>query len=143
MATRTKSEFLANMSHEIRTPMNGIVAATDLLLNRKASGMTAHFLKIIQSSAHSLLRIINDILDFSKIEAGKLSLENMPFRPGEVVDRIFEIVDDQVTEATPTAGPTLAAPELTGTAEAPVPTVAITAAPSITPSITATATTGP
>ncbi len=95
IATRTKSEFLANMSHEIRTPMNGIIAATDLLLNRKPSGVTAHFLKIIQSSANSLLRIINDILDFSKIEAGKLSLENMPFRPGEVVDRIGDMFVSQ------------------------------------------------
>ena len=95
IATRTKSEFLANMSHEIRTPMNGIVAATDLLLNRKPSGMTAHFIKIIQSSANSLLRIINDILDFSKIEAGKLSLENMPFRPGEVVNRIGDMFESQ------------------------------------------------
>ena len=75
--------------------MNGIIAATDLLLNRKPSGVTAHFLKIIQSSANSLLRIINDILDFSKIEAGKLSLENMPFRPGEVVDRIGDMFVSQ------------------------------------------------
>ena len=95
IATRTKSEFLANMSHEIRTPMNGIIAATDLLLNRKPAGMTSHFLKIIQSSANSLLRIINDILDFSKIEAGKLSLENMPFRPGEVIDRIGDLFESQ------------------------------------------------
>lgn len=95
IATRTKSEFLANMSHEIRTPMNGIIAATDLLLNRKPTGRTAHFLGIIQSSANSLLRIINAILDFSKIEAGKLRLENMPFRPSEVVDRIGDMFENQ------------------------------------------------
>ncbi len=94
-ATRAKSEFLANMSHEIRTPMNGIIAATDLLLNRKPTGHSAHFLEIIQSSANSLLRIINDILDFSKIEAGKLNLEKMPFHPNEVVQRIGDMFESQ------------------------------------------------
>jgi signal transduction histidine kinase/DNA-binding NarL/FixJ family response regulator len=97
IATRAKSEFLANMSHEIRTPMNGIIAAADLLMNRNPSGQAAHFLEIIQSSANSLLRIINDILDFSKIEAGKLSLEQMPFHPGEVVERLGDIFESQAT----------------------------------------------
>jgi len=95
IATRAKSEFLANMSHEIRTPMNGIIAAADLLMNRKPSGKAAHFLGIIQSSANALLRIINDILDFSKIEAGKLSLEKIPFNPGEVVQRLGDMFESQ------------------------------------------------
>jgi len=95
IATRAKSEFLANMSHEIRTPMNGIIAAADLLMNRNPTGQAAHFLGIVQSSANSLLRIINDILDFSKIEAGKLSLEKMPFHPGEVVLRLGDMFESQ------------------------------------------------
>jgi signal transduction histidine kinase/CheY-like chemotaxis protein len=95
IATRAKSEFLANMSHEIRTPMNGIIAAADLLLNRAPTGQTAHFLEIIRTSANALLRIINDILDFSKIEARKLSLENIPFHPGEVLQRIGDMFESQ------------------------------------------------
>lgn len=63
--------------------------------------------------------------------------------PGEVVDRIFEIVDDQVTEATPTRAPTVSAPELTATAEAPIPAPTIAPTMTITPTATSTATISP
>lgn len=88
-ATRAKSEFLANMSHEIRTPMNGIITASDLALSEDRDVKVKHYLKIINSSGHSLLRIINDILDFSKIEAGKLELESAPFRLDLFIDNIM------------------------------------------------------
>jgi len=90
-ATRTKSEFLANMSHEIRTPMNGVIAAAELALSEKMSSKAEQYLKIIQSSAYSLLGIINDILDFSKIEADKLDIETKPFLLDEVIDRITDV----------------------------------------------------
>ena len=70
-----KSAFLANMSHEIRTPMNGIMGFSELLskdnLDKKRQ---QKYIKIIQSSGESLLRIINDILDISKIEVGQLEI---------------------------------------------------------------------
>jgi PAS domain S-box-containing protein len=97
-ATRAKSDFLANMSHEIRTPMNGVIAATELVLSEKLSANAKHYLKIIHSSAYSLLEIINDILDFSKIEAGKLELENRPFHLNEVVDRVVDMFVNKCVE---------------------------------------------
>jgi two-component system sensor histidine kinase/response regulator len=97
-ATRTKSEFLANMSHEIRTPMNGVIAATDLALGEDVPPKIAHYLKIIQNSAHSLLGIINDILDFSKIEAGKFELNERVFRLTGVFDRVMEMFVNKASE---------------------------------------------
>ena len=89
-ATQTKSEFLANMSHEIRTPMNGVIAATDLALSEELSPRVKNYMKIIHSSAYSLLAIINDILDFSKIEADKLKLEKRSFW---LVDVLYNVMD--------------------------------------------------
>jgi PAS domain S-box-containing protein len=97
-ATRAKSEFLANMSHEIRTPMNGVIAAAELALNEEMSPKLERYMKIIHSSAYSLLGIINDILDFSKIEAGKLELDPGFFRLDEALEIVTDVFINKATE---------------------------------------------
>jgi signal transduction histidine kinase len=79
VANQAKSDFLANMSHEIRTPMNGIIGMTDLALDSASESERRESMKVVKSSAESLLGILNDILDFSKIEAGKLVIEDVGF----------------------------------------------------------------
>ncbi len=97
-STRIKSEFLANMSHEIRTPMNGILGLIHLLGFTTLNEQQKEYVKKIQYSAESLLRIINDILDFSKIEAGKLEIEKTSFTLAEIKEDLFTIFSSKFSE---------------------------------------------
>lgn len=92
-ASKAKSEFIANMSHEIRTPMNGIMGLAYLALQSPLLHPELRdYVRKIDISAKSLLRIINDILDFSKIEADKLEIERIPFDLTELLANTIQPV---------------------------------------------------
>jgi len=90
-ANEAKSSFLARMSHEIRTPLNGIIGLTYLLQRSELTEIQADYLRKVSDSSQNLLTILNDILDFSKLEADKLSLEQVPFRIDESIQRLSGI----------------------------------------------------
>ncbi|MBI5108449.1 MAG: response regulator [Rhodocyclales bacterium] len=91
-ANRAKSTFLANMSHELRTPMNAIMGMTDLALRRVTDPKLRDQLgKVTQASRH-LLHVINDILDISKIEAERLTLEQVSFTLGDVLENLMNLI---------------------------------------------------
>ncbi|HEX4592500.1 MAG TPA: ATP-binding protein, partial [Gemmataceae bacterium] len=78
-ASRAKSTFLANVSHEIRTPLNGVLGMAHLVLQDELSPAQRERVRVLKTSADSLLHVLNDLLDFSKIEAGKFRLSPIPF----------------------------------------------------------------
>jgi two-component system, sensor histidine kinase len=97
-ANNAKSEFLANMSHEIRTPMNAIVGLAHLLGRTPLNAQQDRFVSTLQQSADSLLALVNDLLDISKIEDNKIELENVPFRPSDVVSRAVKMLAQMASD---------------------------------------------
>lgn len=93
-----KEIFLANMSHEIRTPMNAIIGMGRQLQRTSLDEQQQFYLGTINKAAEHLLVLINDILDISKIEAGKLNLENIGFRPHDVIHHCIQVMEHKAEE---------------------------------------------
>jgi signal transduction histidine kinase/CheY-like chemotaxis protein len=97
-ASRAKSSFLANMSHELRTPMNAIMGMTRLALRRAEDPKLIEQLDKIDSASRHLLAVINDILDISKIEADRLTVEQVDFKLGSVLENLTSLIGHKAAE---------------------------------------------
>jgi signal transduction histidine kinase/ligand-binding sensor domain-containing protein/ActR/RegA family two-component response regulator len=97
-ANQAKGLFLAHMSHEIRTPLNGVVGLSRLLEDMSDPAEVADTIRVIRTSADSLLKVVNDVLDFSKIEAGKLDLDIAPFQIQRCVEESIELFRAQANK---------------------------------------------
>jgi signal transduction histidine kinase/CheY-like chemotaxis protein len=93
-AARVKSDFLATMSHELRTPLTGVVGIADLLQGRDLAAPQRELVRMLRSSAMTLLSLVNDILDYSRIEAGLMALAPVRFSLQSVIEEAL----DPVTE---------------------------------------------
>ncbi len=70
---KLKTAFLENISHEIRTPLNAILGFINLLIEKKDDQKSIdYYLRIINESGKSMLRLVEDIIDFSLIQIGEL-----------------------------------------------------------------------
>jgi len=88
-ANKAKSIFLANISHELRTPMNGILAALQLIKLEDIDEEQIKYIKILNDSANTMLRVINNLLDVSKIESGAFKLNIERFNLRETINNIY------------------------------------------------------
>lgn len=89
-AAEAKAQFLSTISHEIRTPLSAITLASQALEKTNPDPKQQRYIRILQSSAQSLLALVNDILDYSRIEAGKVTLDEKPFSIRELINDILD-----------------------------------------------------
>lgn len=93
----SKASFLAGMSHEIRTPLNSVIGFSEQLAQSELDAKQREQLDAITTSSKTLLEIVNQVLDFSKIETGKMTFENTPFYPREILEDVFSTLSIQAT----------------------------------------------
>lgn len=84
-ANKAKSEFLANMSHEIRTPINGIYGMLVMLQESGLNDEQTDYIRYAKSSCEVLINIVNDLFDMVLIKSRKISLDNKPYSPEELI----------------------------------------------------------
>jgi signal transduction histidine kinase/CheY-like chemotaxis protein/HPt (histidine-containing phosphotransfer) domain-containing protein len=97
-ASRMRNQFYAVISHELRTPLNGIIGISEVLSEKLTNEEQHRYLKIIQESGNSLLKMVNDLLNISKIESGKLELEIKEFALPEIIEQTTNLVSLRAKE---------------------------------------------
>ncbi|MCX6221203.1 MAG: ATP-binding protein [Bacteroidia bacterium] len=89
-SNRLKPAFLVSMSHEIRTPINAIMGFSDLLMEAEGDEKR-QFASIIQKCSKQLLSLIDDVLHLSRLEIEKMHVNNIRFKPTELVTDVYRM----------------------------------------------------
>jgi signal transduction histidine kinase/sugar lactone lactonase YvrE len=93
--SQAKSRFLADLGHEIRTPLAGVLGMAELLDRDGLPAPQQARVEAIRRAGGHLLRLVNDALDMARIESGKLSLDDQPFDPRELLVEVEVLLREQ------------------------------------------------
>ncbi len=92
-ADAAKSQLVAIVSHELRTPMNGVLGMLDLLRDTTLAENQLRLADTARGAARSLLDILDDLLDRTRLDIGRLGLDEVSFRPMDVLRSVQHLVD--------------------------------------------------
>jgi PAS domain S-box-containing protein len=90
-ASRLKSQLLARVSHELRTPLGAILGYAELLEDGTygpLAGQQQSVIAEIMDSTRHLTELVNELLDEAQLEARAVQLQNTPFAPSELLNKI-------------------------------------------------------
>ncbi|MCL2184732.1 MAG: ATP-binding protein [Treponema sp.] len=95
---RAKSEFLSRMSHEMRTPMNAIIGMLQVFDIVGVPENLKENCRIMNTSAHTLMRIIEDVLDITDMGYGSFKLKETSFDFKMMVRELLRNADNNASK---------------------------------------------
>ncbi|MBM2852026.1 MAG: histidine kinase [Candidatus Nitrosotenuis sp.] len=96
-----KDEFLAMITHELKTPLVPIQGYADMLLGGHLGPLSDNQkerIRIMKSSATSLLQIISDLLDVQKLELGQLRMKKQVSPIHNTILKSIQTLQPQIDE---------------------------------------------
>ena len=97
-ASLLKTRFVANVSHELRTPLSGIMGLVDMLSDTRMTAHQTELLRLVRSTAGSLVQMTTDLLDVARVEAGQREIAKEPFELRGAVDEVCAIMAGRAAE---------------------------------------------
>ncbi len=85
---KRRADFARIAVHELRTPLTPILAASEMLVNRVESGVTARLARQINNGAIELNARIGELYDLVRADLGTLVLVYQPIELGDVLSEI-------------------------------------------------------
>jgi signal transduction histidine kinase len=86
---RARERFLSTMSQRIHAPLNGILGTAHMLRATSLTPQQREHVDATLFAGENLLTLVNDVLDFTRIEVGGLPLEELAFRPRELLSSVI------------------------------------------------------
>ena len=86
----SREQFMNTVTHDLRSPLNTMIGYTGLLEKSGLNKSQNRYLRQLKRSSDYLLRLVNDLLDLSRLEAGKMSIEELPFNPKNLIEETVE-----------------------------------------------------
>ncbi|GGL01921.1 ATP-binding response regulator [Planomonospora parontospora] len=90
-ASDARKRFWATVSHQLRTPLNSIIGLVRLLVGPGGDPLGTeqlHQVRLIGSSAETLLALVSELLDMAKAESGRLDPQPATVDLVELVERL-------------------------------------------------------
>jgi signal transduction histidine kinase/ActR/RegA family two-component response regulator len=88
-----KSEYLPNVSHRIRTPLHAIMGLAESLSETELSMEQRTMVRLLRTSADSLLGAVDNLFDFSLLETGQIKLACDSFDLEQLMGDMFRALD--------------------------------------------------
>jgi PAS domain S-box-containing protein len=102
-AVRARDELLAVVSHDLRSPLGAIQVAARLVEQSAPSGAAGdpgrRSAALIERASARMGRLVEDLLDLASVESGRLSMTQVPLRPGEIAEEAADAIRLLAAEA--------------------------------------------